>query len=178
MDKLYISGKDIYVFEDHATALSAWAKVRRKLSQKSNLITLDCHTDTHTAFTKHIYYQEGGSMLPRNIDELSQQICSGINYENEHSIKEAILKLRNDEHIDCAVKIGIINSAFVISYFGHRGTLSIEETEHQNQYRSAYENGNSTFFSPEPFDKSLEELNYTVPDDKIFIIPAMIRHRV
>lgn len=172
MEKLTISEKDIYVFEDHATALSAWAKVRRKLSKKPNLITLDCHTDTHTAFTEHIYYREGGVMLPENIDELSSQICSGINYENEQSIEEAVSKLRNDEHIDCAVKVGILNSAFVISYFGHRGTLSFEETEHQNQYKSTYENGKFTFFSPDPFNKSLEELNYAVPDDKIFIIPA------
>lgn len=167
-----ISGKRVYIFEDHATALSAWAKERRQTSIAPNLITLDCHTDTHTAFTGHIYYQEGGVTLPQNIDELSCQICSGINYENEQNIEDAVSKLRHDEHIDCAVKTGIISSAFVISYFGHRGTLSIEETDHQNQYKSIYENGKFTFTSPEPFNKTLEELNYAVPDDKIFIIPA------
>lgn len=166
-----IGGKDIYWFEDHATALIAWAHHRRKFPTKPNLITLDCHTDTHSAFIGYIL-EQAGSDIPDDVEERSLSLCKEINYQDEISVLDGVERLRNDEQIDAAIKADILNSAFVISYYGHLGTQSIEEKAHYDGFQSSYEAGKFIFKNPGEFNIPYQQLNYQVPTNRIFELPV------
>lgn len=112
-----IKGKPIFTFEDHASALQPWAEIRKKQDKAPNLLTFDFHTDTHTAFTGNIYEQFGD--FPVDFDALVDRLCGEIDFRNYETVVPAIQKLRNDEQIDAAIRSGIIENAFVISYGSH-----------------------------------------------------------
>lgn len=172
--EITISEKSIYVFNDHHTALLAWAKERRKMQQAPYLITLDSHTDTRPAFTAHICRQEGHDTSESELEELSRELCRQIDFADEQSVEDAVRRLRHDEHIDCAVKSGILNSAFVIAYRGCGGTRSIEEDEHLGKYRTVQENNRMVVLCPEQLNLSPEQLNYKVPEKRIFEVPESV----
>lgn len=58
-----ISGKDVYVFEDRASALLPWAQVRTRLSEPPHLITLDRHTDAFEAFRRLLSRTRAGRRM-------------------------------------------------------------------------------------------------------------------
>ncbi len=169
-----IGGKDVYLFEDHATALAAWSDYRRKTSNAPNLITLDCHTDTHTAFTGFIYYRSGEATLPDNIDEQSDTLCREIDYREIGNVDNATSKLRNDEHIDAAIKAGVINAAFVISYFGYNDLKSIEESKHREGFKTTFEN--NVRATTEPVCPVAPDTIYIkiIPPNSIFLFSKLI----
>lgn len=55
VENFEINGKPIFIFKDHASALAPWSEIRRVRREPPNLLTLDFHTDTHTAFTGFIH---------------------------------------------------------------------------------------------------------------------------
>lgn len=100
--------KQLFICKEHHHALVPWANVRRT-KEELNLLTFDHHTDTHDAFLYYLYY---------NKTETLENLIEKIDINNHATIKEAITKLRNDEHIDTAVKIGIFKKSFSVSYDG------------------------------------------------------------
>lgn len=100
--------KQLFICEKHHHVLLPWAMTRK---QKDNLslLTFDHHTDIHDAFLNYLYYH--------NKDKLDDLI-KNINYKDPNSILSAIKILKNDEHIDTALKCNIISKAFVISFDG------------------------------------------------------------
>ena len=100
--------KKLYICEKHHHVLLPWAMIRE---EKENilLLTFDHHTDTHDAFLHYLYY---------NNEEKLDNLIKKINYKDHESIISTIKLLRNDEHIDTALKCNFINKAFVISYDG------------------------------------------------------------
>lgn len=100
--------KQLFICEKHHHVLYPWSIIKGQ-GNKKNLLTFDHHTDTHEAFLNYLYY---------NKSEKLDSLISKIKIDNSNSIFDAIKKLKNDEHIDTAVKCGIINKAFVISYNG------------------------------------------------------------
>lgn len=145
VERLEIEGKRVYLFENHAAALASWAAERRRLAAEPLLITLDTHTDTNPAFTHAIYYEAGTRQLPGDLHEKSTELCRAVDFADETSIEKAVEDLSNDEQIDCAIKIGVLKAAFVISY---RATVPTE-----------------------PRDGGNDRL-YDVPENRIFILPA------
>ncbi len=100
--------KQLFICEKHHHVLYPWSIIKGR-GNKKNLLTFDHHTDTHEAFLSYLYY---------NKSEKLDSLIPKIKIDNRDSIFDAIRKLKNDEHIDTAVKCGIINKAFVISYNG------------------------------------------------------------
>lgn len=100
--------KQLFICEKHHHVLYPWSVIRKQ-SNKQNLLTFDHHTDIIPAFNHYLYYNKSISL---------EDIVSNINIDDKKSIFDALSKLRNDEHIDTAIKCGIINKAFVISCDG------------------------------------------------------------
>lgn len=102
-----IKGHEIYIFEKHHHALFPWSEIRANhISRKLVLISFDHHTDISDPFSHYCYYNE----------EEMQNLISKINISDESSINDAVLKLRNDEQIKTALKIGLFEKAFIISH--------------------------------------------------------------
>lgn len=104
----------VFVYEKHNEVLEAWAKHRKTVLDAPNLITFDHHTDVLEAFCNSSYDHD------RNKENVTKKnkFLRLLNYNNDDSIKEAIMNLRNDEQIDAAIRGNIINQAFVISHDG------------------------------------------------------------
>lgn len=171
LDKKTIAAKDIYIFESHAYALVAWGIMRQKLPKPPFLLTLDHHTDSHTAFLANYGLKVGAFRY--NEDEYNEHrssLISQIDYNDEASLHEAVAHLKNDEHIDAAILSNIINSAFVISHSNDH-TRSIEEDHYfyenyhgLNQIRTMME-GPRVPFPKRPF-------TYSIPKSRIFKVDS------
>ncbi|MBD3557527.1 UPF0489 family protein [Planktothrix sp. FACHB-1355] len=167
-----IGDKSVYIFESHQAALIPWAEFRRKTG-KTNLITLDTHTDTVLAFRNFICSEING--LPDDPHSLSEALCGKIDFRYSGTVEEAARRLVNDEQIDAAIKADILNCAFVISYHG-TDTPSIEEENYLSHFNcEIVETGDGTsemiFTRPEhDFNVPDEEQNFRMPVDRIFIV--------
>ena len=117
--------KQLFICESHNHVLLPWAMVRKKRDNLL-LLTFDHHTDTHDAFSNYLYYHDDKEKL--------DYLISKINYKDPNSLVSAIKLLKNDEHIDTALKCKIINKAFVISFDGSfdRPTSNEFESMHKD----------------------------------------------
>jgi len=104
----------VFIYEKHNEVLEAWAKYRKTTNDIPNLITLDHHTDVLEAFCNSAFDWD------RNREDFNKKkkLLNLLNYNDLNSIKKAIAYLRNDEHIDAAIRANIVNKAFVISHNG------------------------------------------------------------
>lgn len=169
-----ICGKKVYIFEDHATALIPWAECRQQLDRAPKLFTLDFHTDVMAAFNAYECLQEFGEFGAPS-GETADQLCAAIDYRDDGSVERAVEKLRNDEQIDAAIKAGIIDYAFVVSYDG-RG-LRASNAKPQKRFRidagEKQPNDMITLTLTEIEDPPNEASNNTtpeIPDDKMVVI--------
>lgn len=127
IQKILIKGHEVYIFEKHHYALFPWSKIKSdNIGHKFVLFSFDHHTDTHDPFLDYCYHH----------NEKMKNLISKIKFNDESSINDAVLKLRNDEHIKTALKIGLFDKAFIIS---HSNTddfpLSVQEKERIEKFR-------------------------------------------
>nr|WP_294485203.1 UPF0489 family protein [uncultured Anaerosporobacter sp.] len=144
--------KQLFICENHHYALLPWAKIR---TQKENLklLTFDHHTDTHEAFLDFLY----------NHPKLAlSDLVAKTNYNDCNSVKSAIDILKNDEHIDTALKIGIIEKAFVVSFDGSFDKPSSNEF---TEFHNDMEREVNVMLGLEPMPKDL-----TYPESNIYVI--------
>ncbi len=118
-----VHGKRVFVFEDHATAVVAWARIWARLRRAPYLISLDRHLDTRPAFNK---YLRAGKWETPNFWEDSAKMVSQIDVATEESARETMRYLQNEEHINAAIQGGAIHFAFVVSPAAHRDGVSEE----------------------------------------------------
>lgn len=109
-----LQGRRAYLFEDHATALLPWAFIQKQHKAPLKLITLDHHTDANSAYLRDNFSQVGRDL--QAIEELRRQRITNIDVSKLHSVTEALKGLYHDEHIDLALRLGIIDKAFVIQH--------------------------------------------------------------
>ncbi len=123
-----IGEKKIYIFEKHQYALFPWAEVKRGCSDcELMLFTLDYHTDTHEPF---LYHCKGN-------EQEAKHLIEKIRIDDPNSIKAAIQLLRNDEHIKTALRVGIFQKAFIISYSNLTEVpVSIQEKERMEKWKN------------------------------------------
>lgn len=122
IQKKLIKGHEVYIFEKHHYALFPWSKIKTgNIDHKFVLFSFDHHTDTHTPFLDYCYYH----------NEKMENLISKIKFNDESSINDAVLKLRNDEHIKTALKIGLFEKAFIISHLNtfEEVPMSVQEKE-------------------------------------------------
>jgi hypothetical protein len=116
-----IKGHEVYIFEKHHHALFPWSKIKAdNIGHNFILFSFDHHTDTHDPFLCYCYHH----------NDKMDNLISKMNFNEERSVNDAVLKLKNDEHIKTALKIGIFDKAFIIS---HSNTddfpVSVQEKE-------------------------------------------------
>jgi len=97
----------IDIYENHHEVLRSWEKYKG-----ANVITFDYHTDTHSAFLNYSSLKSYRSGIEQST--YANDIISKYSLNNL-TIEECIKILKNDEHIDFAVRTNIIKNVFVIS---------------------------------------------------------------
>lgn len=105
---------DVDIVASHEKAIHSWAKTAQRIGKSVNLITLDRHLDTMSAFNKTLCSKYGEVAVSR-INSLSRERCEEVGLKDGQAPLDASLDLSNEEHIDAAIVAGIINYAFVIS---------------------------------------------------------------
>lgn len=159
-----LGDKTIYVFENHATAIYPWALESAKLQgAKPILLSLDYHTDTHQAFQNYMYYN--ANLFVGAEGDIRTSLCAAISLRDFPSFMDTTSHLRNDEHIDAALRMGILDRAYIIQHHDRTGTLSIE----QEQYFKAFDTVAHIMglqHPPQP------PFSYRLPDNKIFVAPS------
>ena len=117
-EKINIAGKDVYIVQSHHHVLESWADLRRSLNAAPVLLTLDHHTDTYEPFYRHLYNATSGltgDAKASAVDGMLRGMIANLRYDDEASVKDAMGKLQNDEHIQTATKAGIVSRAFVVN---------------------------------------------------------------
>lgn len=116
--------KRIYIVWSHHHALKEWIKYQEC---GVHLLSFDYHTDFHKAFI-------GKSGDP--VENFRYSSKRHNLYLNKHipckDIENAVKDLKNDEHIDFAIRSGIISKAYVFSHdeYGNRdGVLTVPAIE-------------------------------------------------
>jgi hypothetical protein len=117
-----INGKSVYTVVAHNAVLRAWAAIRSTLPEPPILITLDHHTDTRPAFCHYLCNTSQYRLHEHSVEHLihlANAESRRINVTDAASVDRAIQCLRNDEHIDAAIRGGLLAHAYVISYDAH-----------------------------------------------------------
>lgn len=99
--------KRVYVAESHHHVIKEWARYRKC---KMHLLSLDFHTDFIEAFCHKSY-----DPVSHSCSRVRQAACLS-KHTSCTDIEAAIKDLRNDQHIDFALQIGMIEKAFVFSH--------------------------------------------------------------
>lgn len=176
-----VSGKKMYAFEKHHYAMIPWHEIRQAHGQPIRLLTFDYHTDTRIAFSGFACQKVDGSTVPSRefVETVSQQAVADINLSSLESIYESVARLRYDEHIDAAVKSGLISIAFVLSSHNDQGHIVSNEQRALDQ-RSAEQltvriDGEEITL-PRPRPKAEPPYTYLIPDNKIVILENLPVH--
>ncbi len=95
-----VNNKKIFICEEHHHVLYFWEKYKESTP---SLISFDHHTDTHLAFTNHLGNKPiENDPKQKGLIEKVKKVDLGV-----------ILKLKNDEHIDAAIKAGFLSKALI-----------------------------------------------------------------
>ena len=95
------SSKSVYIVEEHHHVLQPWFLEYHTHQYPLDILTLDHHTDVLTAFAH--YQKNSNDLLSKNFE----------------TITKAITQLRHDEHLDYAVRLGIVANSIVFSHVNY-----------------------------------------------------------
>lgn len=98
------------IFNLHHQVLTAWSKYRTTLAAPPVVVTFDHHTDTLPAFSR-------GSANERERLEW----IAAVDFRKLATIRSAISRLSHDEHLDLAVKSGIVSQSIVVAHCDNPG---------------------------------------------------------
>lgn len=165
VDYTTVGGKDVFLVDEHHHALLPWAILCRRSREPLNLISLDHHTDTHEPFSGYRYRvnsPDGISVDWDRMKGLLAPMIASVDLSDDVSVTQAIMKLKNDEHVSTATLTKILDWAFCIN-LSHSTTESREEHVWRQH---ALENSIRGIPFPSP------PYTYDVPDNRIFTISA------
>ena len=104
VEERLIRGKRIFLVEDHHHVLLPWAELRRASGRAFSTLTLDHHTDTLPAFSHYAeVHAAPGVFFPADYRETSE-------------IRRILSRLRHDEHIDFAIRSGMVDQAYLFTH--------------------------------------------------------------
>ncbi|ASA23422.1 UPF0489 family protein [Paenibacillus donghaensis] len=136
IDRLIIGDKHIFVFEHHHFALLPWAEIKCKINEELVVISLDHHTDTHSPFLSFVYNNSKNKGEQKE-KELVKSLIKAIDYRDQNTVYNAIMKLKHDEHIYTAIETKIINKAFIISHDNYSDEpQSLEEAKRLSLHKT------------------------------------------
>ncbi len=172
-----INGKRVVVFDSHHFALLPWSDFARELGAPVRLLTLDYHTDTMMAFRGYLSQLEADGDYDETFDFRDERRArlALVDPSDEASLQQAVTHLRYDEHIDAAIRLGVIETAFVICHDG--AGLALES----NEQLALWEAG-KTKISVQGLDGEFEiealgtgvatgPFTYTLPEDRMVVLP-------
>ncbi len=99
MQEWQIHNHRIVAVEQHHEVLFPWAELRRATGRAARALTLDHHTDVLEAFS------HCGGARPGDFDRVDAA-----------SVSAAIARLRHDEHLDWALRSGILAESWVLAH--------------------------------------------------------------
>lgn len=162
-----INGKPVFTFDSHHEALLPWAQCARDLGISPRLLTLDYHCDTRPAFIAHSVVDIAADVGDADWESRAAVEVGKIDIRDENTVREAILKLRFDEHISAAVQSGVIDIAFAIV----GGSIS-------NKYRSNEQLAAEALWREQADDMPLvpkpkvpAPYTYSIPEKRIIELP-------
>lgn len=144
-DSIMIGNTPIYIFEEHNMALPAWGVCSSRLGMPLNLVTFDCHTDTHHAFNSHIFdvTGEGPKLFKYGMkDPVIRELLKNVHYQISDFSFEELYKLsfdyvKNTEQILCGVELGYLSSYTVINR-EYGASMGYERDDRMNGYNATY----------------------------------------
>lgn len=109
--------KRVYIVQSHHHVIKEWFRYREC---GSHLLSFDYHTDFHEAFIRASCTSSSSRIGVRSytytIENHNLVLKKHIACRDENAIEAAVNDLRHDEHIDFAIRSGMIKRAFVFSY--------------------------------------------------------------
>ncbi|MQT73322.1 UPF0489 family protein [Pseudomonas helleri] len=162
-----IDGKPVFTFDSHHEALLPWAQCARDLGVSPRLLTLDYHCDTRPAFIGHSTVDLAAGAGDEDWDSRAAVEVAKIDFRDEDTVREAILKLRFDEHISAAVQSGIVDIAFAIV----GGSISNEYQSNEQRVAEAEWRERWQDEPWVPMPKAGAPYTYSIPDERIIELP-------
>lgn len=106
--------KRVYIVGSHHHAIKEWFRYREL---GSHLLSFDYHTDFHKAFLRRSCASSPCQIgaRPYTVENHNLVLEKHIGCRDENAVEAAVKDLRNDEHIDFAIRSGMIKRAFVFS---------------------------------------------------------------
>jgi hypothetical protein len=113
-----LADKTIKVVEDHQYAFLIWADWYQKTGSGSVLVSIDFHPDTNPPFWLTAY-QKAMAKNPDQEESLTQkfqqQILNRMDVADRQSLEAVMTSMRNDEQINTAMKLGVVNDYHMIN---------------------------------------------------------------
>jgi len=161
IQSLTIAGKPVALFEHHHFALIPWAQWGLGLATL-RLVTIDHHCDTHEAFLRRVF-------INHEIDrQLQASLCDSIIPALPSTVEAAVTALRHDEHIDAAIRSGILDAAFVIARQDQRSIRSLEHVAHAALESQLVAVQFAKFWQTNP--RPLPPMTYRMPADRMVAV--------
>lgn len=170
-----IGGKPVFVFERHNYALLPWARIASANRGAVRLLTLDYHTDTHPAFLSYACQQFPAHHVaaPEEWGPLASSEVAAIQIGDDESVELAVARLRHDEHIDAAVRSGILDLAFVVANGDNGHIVSNEQLalDRASGPGLTITTDGRSITIPGPRRQAEPPFTYTIPDNRIVVLP-------
>lgn len=93
------------VVQLHHEVLRAWCRRRREVDSPPVAVTFDHHTDTLPAFSR-----------AAASDAEREAWITEFDWRSDESVESALRRLRHDEHLDLALRSGVISRSIVIAH--------------------------------------------------------------
>ncbi len=112
---MHIHGKLIRIVESHEEVLLDWAEARRAAGRALTLVTLDRHTDTAPALRVDFVDNEDEEPDDAQLARWQKRVLMRFRDAEVEDLDELVKRLENDEHIDAALRLGILDRALIVS---------------------------------------------------------------
>lgn len=173
-----LDGKKIYIVNSHQYVLLPW-KIYIDCHDLPILITFDEHTDTRSAFSHYQYVckQDPSNFFNKDI------------LRNDVLFSTAVCNLKNDEHIDYALKVGILRKAFVMSFQSSGQTDRYNENihyirrpcyegcpngPHDDQCQEIYQKRAINAPEVEAMLNNIENIDKTICENRTIMVPYVL----
>ena len=111
-----VAGKLVCIVESHEEVLVDWAEASRAAGRPLTLVTFDRHLDAAPAFTADLADDDGaGAGDARDLARWQQRVLARFRDVPPDDLEPLVYRLQNDEHIDAALQLGILDRVLIIS---------------------------------------------------------------
>ena len=149
-----IGSTDIITFDAHNMALPLWGAMSSILGASLNLVSFDCHTDTHKPFAAKVCSGDPDGMRGYYFDHpIIREILNGKKYQMNNFSFDSVYSiadnsLKNDEHILTAVNFGYIREYTIVCNIEPRYVDQFIRADSFDGYKAVYISKESCGIAP------------------------------